>query len=134
MASTTDMAPNRTSTNGTTRRAAATPARRSAASRSAAARAAREPDLEAQIEQLQNDLKGIASTLATLAESKVGEAQSAAKRELRNLKAQGQSAVEDAQDEFGQLEKQIKDTIREKPLTAVAGAVALGFILAVVSR
>ena len=134
MASTPDMAPNRTSTNGTTRRAAATPARRSTASRSAAARAAREPDLEAQIEQLQNDLKGIASTLATLAESKVGEAQSAAKRELRNLKAQGQSAVEDAQDEFGQLEKQIKDTIREKPLTAVAGAVALGFILAVVSR
>jgi len=134
MASTTDMAPNRTSTNGTTRRAAATPARRSTASRSAAARAAREPDLEAQIEQLQNDLKGIASTLATLAENKVGEAQSVAKRELRNLKAQGQSAVEDAQDEFGQLEKQIKDTIREKPLTAVAGAVALGFILAVVSR
>ena len=53
---------------------------------------------------------------------------------FKNLKAQGQSAIEDAQDEFGQIEKQIKDTIREKPLTAVAGAVALGFILAVVSR
>ena len=27
-----------------------------------------------------------------------------------------------------------EDTIREKPLTAVAGAIALGFVLAVVSR
>ena len=132
MATTTDMAPNR-SNNGSTRRAAATAPRRTAASRAAAARR-REPDLEAQIEQLQNDLKGIASTLATLAEKKVDEAQSLAKREFKQLKAQGQSAVEEAQDEFGQIEKQIKDTIREKSLTAVAGAIALGFILAVVSR
>ena len=47
---------------------------------------------------------------------------------------QGQQAGEEVQDEFGQLEKQIKDTIRDKPLTAVAGAIALGYILAVVSR
>ncbi len=137
MASTPDMAPNR-SANGSTSRA--TPARRAAASRSTASRStaarrrASEPDLEAQIEQLQTDLKGIASTLAALAESKVEEAQSVAKREVKNAVKAGQSAVEDAQDEFGQLEKQLKDTIREKPLTAVAGAVALGFILAVVSR
>ena len=133
MASTPDMAPNR-SGNGSTaaRRTASAAPRRTAASRAAAAR--REPDLEAQVEQLQTDIKAIASTLATLAEEKVGEAQSLAKREMRNLKAQGQAAVEEAQDEFGQLEKQIKDTIREKPLTAVAGAVALGFLLAVVSR
>lgn len=132
MASTPDMAPTRTSPNGATARAATSAARRSG-SRSTASRR-REPDLEAQVEQLQTDIKAIASTLATLAEQKVGEAQSMAKRELRNLKAQGQSAVEDAQDEFGQLERQLRDTIREKPLTAVAGAVALGFILAVVSR
>lgn len=130
MATTPDMAPGRTS-NSSSRRTGSTAARRSASSRSAAAR---EPDLEAQVQQLQDDLKGIAASLATLAEQKVGEAQSMAKRELRHLKAQGQSAVEEAQDEFGQLEKQIKDTIREKPLTAVAGAIALGYILAVISR
>ena len=140
MASTPDMAPNRTSGgNGSSTRTTTTPARRAAASRSsasrsAAARRAAEPDLEAQVQQLQDDIKGIAASLAMLAEQKVGQAQSVAKRELRNLKAQGEQAVEDAQDEFGALEKQLKDTIREKPLTAVAGAVALGFILAVVSR
>lgn len=126
MATTTDVAPNRS-----------TPApRRAAASsrRAPASRSNREPDLEAQIEKLQADLKGIAGTLASLAESKVEDAQGMAKRELKNLKTQGQNAVEDVQDEFGQLERQLKDTIREKPLTAVAGAIALGFILAVVSR
>jgi hypothetical protein len=79
-------------------------------------------------------MKAIAQTLAGLAEDKVGEAQSVARREARNLARSGQQAVEDVQDEFGQLERQIKDTIREKPLTAVAGAIALGYILAVVSR
>ena len=134
MASTTDMAPSRSSSTPTRRSANGT--RRSASRSSAASRAsaARDDDLSAQVQQLQDDLKTIAATLATMAEDKVGEARSMAKREARNLASAGAQAVEDAQDEFGQLEKQIKDTIREKPLTAVAGAIALGFILAVVSR
>jgi ElaB/YqjD/DUF883 family membrane-anchored ribosome-binding protein len=126
MASTTDMAPNRT--------AAKTPARRAANGPRRAAARSREDDLSEQVHQLQTDLKSIAATLAGLAEDKVGDAQRLAKREVKNLKLNGQNAVEDMQDEFGQLEKQIKDTIREKPLTAVAGAIALGFVLAVVSR
>ncbi|MBN9315528.1 MAG: hypothetical protein J0I99_07320 [Devosia sp.] len=126
MAATTDMAPNRS----------ATPTRRAAngARRSTARAPQRDDDLSAQVQQLQADLKAIASTLTGLAEDKVNEAQSVAKREARHLAKVGQQAVGDAQDEFGQLEKQIKDTIREKPLTAVAGAIALGFLLAVISR
>lgn len=132
MASTTDMAPNRTAAaaKATARRAAANGPRRAAARQSQS----REDDLSAQVQQLQSDLKSIASTLASLAEDKVNDAQKVAKREVKHLAHSGQSALEDVQDEFGQLEKQIKDTIREKPLTAVAGAIALGFILAVVSR
>jgi len=134
MASTPDMAPNRTST-PSGRRASNGP-RRTAAARAAAAASAqsREDELGEQISQLQADMKAIAQTLAGLAEDKVGEAQSVAKREAKNIARSGQQAVEDVQDEFGQLERQIKDTIREKPLTAVAGAIALGYILAVVSR
>jgi ElaB/YqjD/DUF883 family membrane-anchored ribosome-binding protein len=137
MATTTDMAPNRSaSTTSTPRRSAANGARRaSAASRAAAAASAsREDELSDQISQLQSDMKAIAQTLAGLAEDKVNEAQSVAKREVKNVAKAGQQAVEEAQDEFNQLERQIKDTIREKPLTAVAGAIALGYILAIVSR
>jgi ElaB/YqjD/DUF883 family membrane-anchored ribosome-binding protein len=125
MATTTDMAPGRT--------AARAPRSRSASSSRSNSRR-KDDDLEAQVAQLQDDLKSIAETLTRIAENKVDEAQSIAKRELSHLKQEGKSAVADVQDEFGAIEKQLKDTIREKPLTAVAGAVALGFILAVVSR
>lgn len=137
MASTTDMAPNRSASTSTPARRAANGPRRAAATRSSSTRAsarAKEDDLSAQVQQLQDDLKSIAATLANLAEAKVNDAQSVAKTEAKKLTRAGQHAIEDAQDEFGQLEKQIKDTIREKPLTAVAGAIALGFVLAVVSR
>jgi len=135
MATTTDMAPNRSAAS-TPRRSAANGARRAtAASRAAAAASSsREDELSEQISQLQSDMKAIAQTLAALAEDKVSEAQSVAKREAKNVARAGQQAIEEAQDEFGQLERQIKDTIRDKPLTAVAGAIALGYILAVVSR
>jgi ElaB/YqjD/DUF883 family membrane-anchored ribosome-binding protein len=134
MASTPDMAPNRSSaakSSSSARRVSNGPRRAAAAAASAAAR---EDELGEQISQLQSDMKAIAQTLAGLAEDKVSEAQATAKREVKNVARAGQNAVEEAQDEFNQLERQIKDTIREKPLTAVAGAIALGYILAVVSR
>jgi len=132
MASTPDMAPNRS----TPPRSRANGQRSAAARTAAASRRAstREEDLSAEIRQLQNDIKAIASTVAGLAEEKVDDARSAAKREARNIARTGQQAIDDMQDEFGQLERQLKDTIRDKPLTAVAGAIALGFILAVVTR
>jgi ElaB/YqjD/DUF883 family membrane-anchored ribosome-binding protein len=109
----------------------------SASKRAAAASAsgsARGHELEDQIEQLQQDLKGIAATLAGLAGDKVTEVRGVAEKEARHLARTGQHAVDEVQDEFSQMERRLKDTIRDKPLTAVAGAIALGFILAVVTR
>ena len=37
-------------------------------------------------------------------------------------------------DEFEAVEKQIKDTIRARPLTAMASAIGIGFLLAVLTR
>lgn len=125
MADTADTAPSR-----------ATPARRAAngAARPRRAARARSDDLEAQVAQLQSDLKTITSTLTRMGENKVGEVRSTAKQQAAALKDKGEELIESAQDEFGAIEKQIKDTIREKPLTAVAGAIALGFVLAVITR
>ena len=91
-------------------------------------------DLEAQVAQLQSDIKSITQTLQRMGESKVGEVQGLAKRRAADLRGKGEEMLESAQDEFNAFEKQIKDTIREKPLTAVAGALAMGFILAVITR
>lgn len=127
MATTEDMAPEAAASpkpggNGT----------RGARSRSRAR--SREDRLEDQIARLQDDLKAIAGTIAAMADERVGEARGAARSEVRNLARTGQQAVEDIQDEFGHIERQVKDTIRKRPLTAVAGAVAVGFVLALLTR
>lgn len=118
MATTTDLAPGRK------------PSTRSRRSNSKT----REAQLEEQVAQLQDDIKAIAATLARLSNEKVSEVRGAAKTEVRNLQRQGQHVVDEVQDQASAMEKQLKDTIREKPLTAVASAVGIGFILALLSR
>lgn len=122
MATTSDLAPTR-------RKPASTASRASNASTKP-----REEQLEDQVAQLQADLKAIAATLAKLSSEKVNEVRTVAKDEVRHLQRQGQDVIEDVQEQAGALEKQLKDTIREKPLTAVASAVGIGFILALLSR
>jgi ElaB/YqjD/DUF883 family membrane-anchored ribosome-binding protein len=90
--------------------------------------------LEEQVAQLQSDLKSITSTLSRMGHTAGNELKSTARAGADQLASRGQSAIDSAQDEFGHIERQIKDTIREKPLTAVAGAVALGFLIAVLTR
>jgi ElaB/YqjD/DUF883 family membrane-anchored ribosome-binding protein len=134
MATTEDMAPTRSdaSTTSTPRRA---PARSRARGNGGTRRRARpEPDLEDQIEQLQDDVRAIAKSLTRLGEDKVKEAQRYAKGEYKNLLHQGQSIAGDVTDEFEAVEKQVKDTIRARPLTAMASAIGIGFLLAVLTR
>jgi ElaB/YqjD/DUF883 family membrane-anchored ribosome-binding protein len=117
MATTSDMAPGRKSP----------PARRAAAR-------GREQELEAQVKKLQDDLKSITETLGKLTGEKAGEARAVATTELRHLKQKGQDMIEEAQTQAEEVEKQLKDTIREKPLTAVATAAGIGFVLALLTR
>jgi ElaB/YqjD/DUF883 family membrane-anchored ribosome-binding protein len=130
MADTADTAPSRTNSSTRPRRAAANGAVR----RSRARTVHEEENLEAQVAQLQSDLKSITTTLSRMGQTAGNELRTTAKARADELATRGQSALDTAQDEFGAFEKQIKDTIREKPLTAVAGAVALGFVLAVITR
>ena len=110
------------------------PGRNPAARASRASGKVREAQLEAQVAQLQDDIKAIAATLARLSNDKVNEVKAVAKSEAHHLQRQAENVVEDVQDQASALEKQLKDTIREKPLTAVASAVGIGFILALLSR
>src|SRR5688572_12806160 len=132
MATTEDMAPSRSdaSTSATPRRAPRSRAKSAGTPR----RARPEPELEDQIEQLQDDVRAIAKSLTRLGEDKVKEAQRYARGEYKNLLHQGQSVAGDVTDEFEAVEKQIKDTIRARPLTAMASAIGIGFLLAVLTR
>jgi ElaB/YqjD/DUF883 family membrane-anchored ribosome-binding protein len=138
MADTDDMAPARGNGTETASSSPARAPRKTAAARrgtSARSRAARsEEDLEDQIERLQDDVKAIMKSLQRMGAEKVTEGQARAKREYANLVQAGEGMLENVQDEFGQVEKQIKDTIRAKPLTAVLSAVGIGFLIAVLTR
>jgi ElaB/YqjD/DUF883 family membrane-anchored ribosome-binding protein len=90
--------------------------------------------LEDQIARLQDDMKAITASLARLSEEKVAEARSNAKAQYKGLMKSGQHVVDDLGDQATAFEKQIADTIREKPLTAVAGAIGVGFLIALLSR
>ena len=90
--------------------------------------------LEQQVSQLQNDIREIAATLAQLTGDKVTEARSVAQNEVHRLQRQGQNALDEVQLQAGALEQSLKQTIREKPFTAVASALGVGFILALLSR
>ena len=97
-------------------------------------RRTREEDLETQVNQLRDDIKSISNTLTRMGQSTVKDVQNNARQRAQNLADRGQSMLEEAQGEFGSLERQLKDTIRDRPLTAVAGAIAVGFLIAVMTR
>jgi ElaB/YqjD/DUF883 family membrane-anchored ribosome-binding protein len=126
MATTTDMAPTPRKSSGS--------GSASSRAQSAANSSSRERELEAQVEQLQADLKSITETVKKLTGAKAEEVKDIATAEFKHLKRRGQAMVDEAQDQFSDAEKQLKDTIREKPLTAVASAVGIGFVLALLVR
>lgn len=131
MATTSDMAPARRKT-GNTKPAASTDSVTTPNKKTAPM--TREQELESQVSQLQDDIKAITETLGKLTGEKVGEARAMARTEVRHLQAKGQQMIDEAQDQAGEMEKQLKDTIREKPLTAVAAAAGVGFVLALLTR
>jgi len=114
--------------------AAAAPARR-AASRARAARSNHaEETLEDQVAKLQDDIKSIGASLAKLSDAKVSEARANARDRYRSVVQSGQHVVDDLSDQVNAYEGQLVDVIRERPLTAVAGAIGIGFIIALLSR
>jgi ElaB/YqjD/DUF883 family membrane-anchored ribosome-binding protein len=129
MATTDDMAPSRP--------AATTRARNSnggSTRRSSPRARSTEAQLEAQINRLQDDVKAIGASLAKLGGEKVNEAQRYGKQEYRALRQRGESMLEDVGDEFEAVERQVKDTIRSRPLTAVLIAAGIGFLLSALTR
>lgn len=90
--------------------------------------------LEDQVARLQDDIKAIGESLARLSGDKVSEVRDTARKEYKHALRAGQHVVDDVVDQAGAVEKQLKDTIRDKPLTAVASAIGIGFIIALLTR
>jgi ElaB/YqjD/DUF883 family membrane-anchored ribosome-binding protein len=93
-----------------------------------------EEDLEDQIARLRDDVKGIAATLARLTERKMADVKGEAEASVTQLMRTGQQALDEVGNQASAIEGDLKRLVREKPLTAVATALGVGFLLAVLSR
>lgn len=107
----------------------------------AAGKAKRDPaadvapeDLEAEIARLREDVARLAEQLARTGEHSYAAAVRAASDGADQLRAKGEAAVEALRSNATDIEQQISDAVREKPLTALAIAAGVGYLLAVLRR
>jgi ElaB/YqjD/DUF883 family membrane-anchored ribosome-binding protein len=92
------------------------------------------PDLQAQITALKDDIANIAATLAKIGKNSAKDATRSATSSYEAAKARGEETFEDLRSQARELEDQLAETVREKPLTTLAVAVGVGFLLAMIAR
>jgi ElaB/YqjD/DUF883 family membrane-anchored ribosome-binding protein len=94
----------------------------------------RSTDMEADIRQLRADIAKLTEQLATTGEHSYGAARRAAKEGVEQLREQGEAAIEGLRSNAKDIEEQVLATVREKPITSLAVAAGVGFLLALMSR
>lgn len=98
-------------------------------------------DLEAELARLREDVAHLTEQLAKTGEQlgRTGEhtlsaAKRAASEGAEQLRARGEEAVDALKSNAGDIERQVTDAVREKPLTSLAIAAGVGFFFALLSR
>ncbi|MBV2144689.1 DNA gyrase subunit B [Falsochrobactrum sp. TDYN1] len=91
-------------------------------------------DLQAQVEQLKEDIAAIAATLANLGSQTVRDAGRTAKHTYRSAYMQGEDVVDDLKSKAQDVEAQLCATVRERPIASLVTALGVGYLLALLSR
>jgi len=91
-------------------------------------------DLEADIAQLKADIERLAAQLRVTGRHSYGAARRMAAEGKERAWTEGEAAIESLRSTAGDLERQVVDTVREKPVTALAIAAGVGFLIALLSR
>ena len=95
---------------------------------------ASERSLEAEIKQLQKDVAKLTEQLAKTGRHSYDTARKAAAVGMDQIKSQGESAYGDFRAGAENLEAQLTEAVREKPVTSLAIAAGVGFLFALLSR
>ncbi|MFC5387248.1 YqjD family protein [Aquamicrobium segne] len=91
-------------------------------------------DLEADIAQLKADIENLSKQLSEAGQKSYDSASKVAAKGVEHLRAQGEAAMESIKGNAQDFEEQMLVTIREKPVTSLAVAAGLGFLIGLVSR
>lgn len=92
------------------------------------------PDLEAELARLREDVARLAEQLGRTGEHAGAAARRAAAEGAEQLRVKGEAAVDALKSNAGDIERQITDAVREKPITSLAIAAGIGFFFALLSR
>lgn len=90
--------------------------------------------LEEDIAQLRKDLAKLAEQVGKTGQHSFETARRAAKEGAEQLKSQGEAAFGDFKTGAENIEAQLTETVREKPMTSLAIAAGVGFLFALISR
>jgi ElaB/YqjD/DUF883 family membrane-anchored ribosome-binding protein len=91
-------------------------------------------DLEADVQQLKEDIAKLAKQLAATGEHSYGAARRVAVEGADRLRAEGEAALENLRSNAKDIEQQLMSSVREKPVTALAIAAGIGFLFALMTR
>ncbi|NMG38153.1 DUF883 family protein [Chelativorans sp. ZYF759] len=95
---------------------------------------ATQQDLEAEIAKLREEMAKLVDQMAKTRDTSYSAARRAATEGLEQAKAQGEAAMEDIKAQARDVEEQLSETVREKPITSLAIAAGVGFLFAVLMR
>ncbi|MFP4518183.1 MAG: hypothetical protein ACLFQ5_01875 [Oceanicaulis sp.] len=91
-------------------------------------------DVKSDLDALRKDVDRLISDLGSLADSEAGEARRGVKGAARRARHGAKDAVRKAGDEFSELDDEVRDYIRERPLAACGAAIGAGFLGALLLR
>lgn len=91
-------------------------------------------DLEAEIARLREDISRLAEQIGRTGEHTLATARRAASEGAEHLRIKGEEAVDALKSNANDLERQVSDAVREKPITSLAIAAGIGFFFALLSR
>lgn len=92
------------------------------------------PDLEADVRQLKAELDALAKQFAATSQHGVNTAKRAATEGMDQLRGQGEATLDSLRANARDIEAQILDNVREKPVTSLAIAAGVGFLFALLAR
>ncbi len=95
---------------------------------------AAEAGLEADIAQLKADIAMLRDHMQKTGQDSYRAARRAANDGIERLKTEGEAAMASARSSARDIEDQLTETVREKPITSLAIAAGIGFLFALFTR
>ncbi|TWF52106.1 DUF883 family protein [Neorhizobium alkalisoli] len=91
-------------------------------------------DIEAQLQQLREDISALAKTVAAVGNEKAAEVRGKARKAANEAADVSIGVVEAAREQAVSLERDLENQIRSNPIQSVAIAAGVGFLFALMTR